>query len=699
MFLKRVLRRLVYEKRKIEYKLHGKISIVELNSYLPSEMNLDDYARVLPGNNMMMPWYSKETQVLWKRKNQRDLFSELCAHRLRIFSSHPYDISSGFKNRSDLFYQYVSELPKSMVNEYRQINWHRDFRSDYQWPSTYWYFDKRLAPRAGSDVKIPWELSRFVHVGILAHGEIEQGGHEFILQVMDWIANNDRFRGVNWSSELVVALRAINWIWGLHLFKPIISRYPKVLRIVSESLFDHRVYLQRNLAFHELYTDDHYLADLVGILYICAAFPEFPDSDEWCLFALKGIESEMTIQVLDDGYSGMMSSSYHRFVVELFLSGAALSERLPHHRVNRLLNTTSASAWPYVNYRDLELSLVPGEQVFSGSFYKKLHKMASITMEITKPNGLVPQFGDNDSARVHRFFDSLDHDGRDHRHLLATVGWLLGDEIYKKYGEEFTLEADLICGNAVPSVCYFGISEYGVGDGFNMFPDSGIAVYKSASLYLSVICTPNGYRDGKGGHAHNDKLSFELNVNGVDLIVDGGCPFYTSHPELRNNFRSTSSHNTLSILGVEQDPFVDDLFSLPQSSSPELEKISDNIVIGRHYGYGCMHQRRFEVSDNGLTIEDELSVDKACYIQFNLDPLVFPEIVSCSNGSSMARLAAPGDLCVCIEVVGAGNVEITDGFFGVGYGKQVDNRMLIFEISPDVDKVLTNIVIVDCEFN
>ena len=47
---------------------------------------------------------------------------------------------------------------------------------------------------------------------------------------------------------------------------------------------------------------------------------------------------------------------------------------------------------------------------------------------------------------------------------------------------------------------------------------------------------PNG-KNGNGGHNHNDKLSFELNIFGQDFIVDGGCPFYTNSPDLRNSFR------------------------------------------------------------------------------------------------------------------------------------------------------------------
>jgi hypothetical protein len=45
-----------------------------------------------------------------------------------------------------------------------------------------------------------------------------------------------------------------------------------------------------------------------------------------------------------------------------------------------------------------------------------------------------------------------------------------------------------------------------------------------------------------GGHAHNDKLSFELCVDGEDIIVDPGSYIYALNPEMRNHFRCAASH-------------------------------------------------------------------------------------------------------------------------------------------------------------
>ncbi len=49
---------------------------------------------------------------------------------------------------------------------------------------------------------------------------------------------------------------------------------------------------------------------------------------------------------------------------------------------------------------------------------------------------------------------------------------------------------------------------------------------------------------GRGGHGHNDILSFELFLNGFNVVTDCGAYLYTASREWRNRFRSTAFHNT-----------------------------------------------------------------------------------------------------------------------------------------------------------
>ena len=58
-------------------------------------------------------------------------------------------------------------------------------------------------------------------------------------------------------------------------------------------------------------------------------------------------------------------------------------------------------------------------------------------------------------------------------------------------------------------------------------PDGGFYVLRSGELYAIVRCGDTG-RHGRGGHGHNDQLSFELSLRDQPLVVDPGTYVYTA---------------------------------------------------------------------------------------------------------------------------------------------------------------------------
>ena len=46
---------------------------------------------------------------------------------------------------------------------------------------------------------------------------------------------------------------------------------------------------------------------------------------------------------------------------------------------------------------------------------------------------------------------------------------------------------------------------------------------------------------GRGGHGHNDILSFELFLNGFNVVTDCGAYLYTASREWRNRFEAPRS--------------------------------------------------------------------------------------------------------------------------------------------------------------
>lgn len=431
---------------------------------------------------------------------------KVCSHVFDLLGSGPVNLD-GFAEKHG-GREFCGYLP-----------WHFDFKTGYKWNPKKYY--KEIRPAYGkADIKVPWELSRFQHAAVLGQAYWLRGdekyAREFIRQVDDWIDGNPSKFGVNWACTMDVAIRVANWILGFYFFKDSKEFTEEFLIKFLKSLLVHGRHIISNLENKGI-TTNHYLSDLVGLIYLGIAFPEFKEAQKWKDLAVQELVKEMDKQVYDDGMDFEASTCYHRLSLELFFYPALLC------RLN-----------------GIELP---------ESFVEKLKKMFEFVLYVLKPNGRMPQIGDNDNGRLHvlRKRDILDMT------YLLTFATLHNDDPSYKIAE---------FGFALEGLWLFGAEGYELWCKLprrsveelesRAFRDGGIYVMRHKKDYMVISCGPNGQGD-RGGHAHNDKLSFELCVNGKDVIVDPGTYVYTSDPNLRNLFRSTKYHNTISFNGIEQN--------------------------------------------------------------------------------------------------------------------------------------------------
>ena len=141
--------------------------------------------------------------------------------------------------------------------------------------------------------------------------------------------------------------------------------------------------------------------------------------------------------------------------------------------------------------------------------------------------------------------------------------------------------------------------------------DSGyIRIHKGRfTLFLDV--GPIG-PDYLPGHAHADSLNFELHLGSDPVIVDSGTSCYGTSKE-RQRQRSTAAHNTVEIDGLSSSE-VWGGFRVARRARTTITHIDvdDTIVVeAQHDGYQTiagksLHQRRWEVGDNIVTITDTL---------------------------------------------------------------------------------------------
>ncbi len=497
----------------------------------------------------------------------------------RSFFFHYFTIN--FLNRNNILTLFDERLPYSYQNIYsledknpeisllgsnrislKSISWFQDVNTGYVWNKKMLSAYIQYGKGDGNDIKVPWELSRCYFLPQMAAAYCKNNdtyyAKECITILDNWIQENPPYFGPNWMNAMEVGIRISNWCVTFQLLLPYFKEYKVTestfLKQFYASCWQHGDYIFHNLEKGTVISN-HYLADIVGLLYIGVSFPEFKESKKWLTCAIEGLEECMKKQVYEDGVDFESSISYHRLVTEMFGCAALVCK-----------------------YAKIQLS---------ESYLGKLQKMFHFVWHYTKPNGQAPQIGDNDNGRLHIFEKEINSKIiNDHSHLFV-----LAEKIWpqKIWPEKKSI----------------------------LFSKGQIAILRSKNIYCAISGRPNG-QNGNGGHCHNDIGSFELNAYGKDFFIDPGTYTYTADLDSRNLFRSTKMHNTVMVDSEEQNripPKEQGVFWMYEDAKPkitkwETDKLKDVLGV-EHYGYNRLqnqitHKRlfRFYKSREILEIND-----------------------------------------------------------------------------------------------
>jgi len=439
----------------------------------------------------------------------------------------------------------------------RPIDWSTDVKSGFSWKKGY---ARRLVvadPKNHADVKFPWELSRLqwlIPLGqayVLTQEERFARGAREILD--EWIAGNPYGMTVNWAIAMEPALRIITWSWLFHTLAGSAEWRERGFRERFLRMFFLQAdWVERNLERSDV-NGNHYTADAAGLVFAGLFFGDGEAPQRWARLGWEMLETEIRRQVDEDGVDFEASTAYHRLVSELFLLPALYRERWGLRTPN--------------------------------SYRERLVAMARFVAAYSRDDGSSPQWGDADDGRALPLGTQL---LRDHRYLLGLTGtafqvvdleaqfagplgevlWLLGSDAARRL-----------------SACAHRLESHS-----SAFSDAGIYVMRSPRDHVFVDAGPVGMR-GRGGHGHNDCLSFEAALDGVHLIVDPGAYVYTASYQWRNRFRSTAFHNTPVVDNEEQNRLVAPgyLWSLHDDARPTIEQWrsdpSRDVLTASHTGY------------------------------------------------------------------------------------------------------------------
>jgi uncharacterized heparinase superfamily protein len=428
-------------------------------------------------------------------------------------------------------------------------DWHTDVKTGATWPPAWWRELDYAQLDRPSDVKVPWEISRLQWLLPLGQAHLLDRDERHAAAARDlleeWIEANPYGASINWASPMEAALRILTFTWLFHaLAETEAWRDPGFRFRFLRATYLHGDFVARNLELSDV-NGNHLDADAAGLVFAGLFFGSGREPARWVERGWSLLLAELPRQVTPDGVDFEMSTAYHRLVTELFLLPALLRRRL-------------------------ELS-VPGW------YSERLEAMARFAAAYRRPDGSSPAWGDADDARA------LPLGGQalgDHRYLGAAMAaaWAAGVPVSGPRGEVAWL-----LGPAAAAAL-----EDTPPPASTLFPDGGCGVLRDSADHVFVDCGPVGL-GGRGGHGHNDCLSFEAVLDGVHLIADPGSFVYTASVEWRNRFRSTAFHNTPVVDGEEQNRFHEppNLWLLRYDAVPEVRdwRPVPPLLRAAHLGY------------------------------------------------------------------------------------------------------------------
>lgn len=626
----------IEKKLKISFK-----SIVKKSLEVTENILKPYYREVLPLNLKEMPRIS-ENPFFFSSKNKEEYISFVKEH-------YSHSIKQTVEDANKICNNTFNLLGSGDKNLGKNINWRQDFKSGYSWPLDF-YTKIKIDLRKNADIKVPWELSRFQFSTTLGKSYWYTNDKKYLNKwkelVLDWINKNPVEYGPNWKCAMDVSIRAVNWIIGYFFFEDRLDHDFK--KEFYKILYLHGLFIKNNLEWFPV-KGNHYLSDIVGLIYIGLFFNE----KDWIDFGIEELKNEMKNQILEDGVDFEKSISYHRLVTELFLSATNLL----------LKNGIKTPDW----------------------FMKKLEKMIEFVMYYMKPNGLAPLIGDNDDGRLYIF---AKNDINDHRYLLSTGACLFRNKLFKKYSNYFNEETLWLLGLNGYRI-FKNIKKTKKEIASKAFKEGGFYIIRNSEDLMIIRCGSTGL-NGLGSHNHNDQLSYELNINKKDILVDPGAYIYTADPTSRNLFRSTGMHNTIRIDREEQNRFYPDvMFYMEDDAKAELIKFEseDNKIIfdGKHFGYERLsdpvtHQRDIIFYKKEILIKDSLDGKENHFVELFFHLAKNVKIRKLSNEIKINNIT--------IVIPEGFKVKIMNDYISKSYGVKERAKTIVFYNNIKLPKVI-----------
>lgn len=583
-------------------------------------------------------------------------------HEFDLLGSGYVRICYGMKTRGAYGHRYVSKIDrilkyisalklKHICSEgYVPINWYIDYKSGYLFDPIRYHSkskcEKSVGKYAGVDIKCPWELGRLYHLtqlAMLAVYERKGSGRiisEYKDEVLDFIYMNPVGKTVQWSAPMDISVRIVNLTVSYDVLKQMDDT--GILDdgfdcLIEKNIRDSLDYVMSNLEFFGRGSSNHYLSNIVGIIYASAYLPKSDWTDACLVFGVQELIEQVARQFHEEGSHFEGSTSYHRLSSEFVLYATALLYGVLKNKGEKVFVDYNSSLIKRLKPRSRQQYDTGNKMFFPQWYIDRLFNMGCFTRFVMKQNDEVVQIGDNDSGRLIKLtlLGEKDKDNViDHSGLLSSMGGIFGESVFDTYAEKLPLEASLICtlsgGTSLKGKKYvqeircensriYELNKYPYFKETVLFEDSGtddllaglsvqyfekfgLLIFRSVRIFCAIVIDTTHYIS-LTGHTHNDKLSIELMVDGKYITRDPGGYVYTASPEIRNRFRGTKAHNTIYVKGIEQNGF-DGVFGMKKQARAYLLECTGKKVVARENYAGVDHIREILFTESKIKVKD-----------------------------------------------------------------------------------------------
>lgn len=399
------------------------------------------------------------------------------------------------------------------------IDWSLDPVNGLRADSVHWSKVPYLDPSQVGDHKIVWELNRHQYFVRLGQAYVLTGDKRwaelFVAHASAWMETNPPKIGINWTSSLEVAFRAISWIWALHFFRDSPALTPEFFARLVAHLRAHGRHVEQYIST-SFSPNTHLTGEALGLVYLGTFLPELEEATRWRRRGREWLMGATDFQILDDGGYFEHSLHYHRYTVDFYVH--------------------------------LWLLSVGSEEGVDPRLAPLLERMTEHLVSVTRADGSLALVGDDDGGKF-VFLDS--RPVFDARSAISSAALLLEREDWLELAGTPSAELLWLFGPSRVARVTATSEEDVAWPPSTSHPDVGLHVMRGGSSdsgedFAVIRCGPPAGLSG--GHSHADQLALDLTLDGIPLLVDPGTASYMDQRN-REWFRSTAAHNTLSADG------------------------------------------------------------------------------------------------------------------------------------------------------